>query len=155
MTPPSVALRRLVYRTGHRVLRVWWQVRAPRAHGVKCVVRHGHDVVFVRHTYGDREDWELPGGGIRRGEEPRDAAAREAREELGVDVADWRPLGSFQARGYGRVVTISCFEGRPATRALELDLGEIAEARWAPVWAPPQPLGKDVGAVLRRATAGW
>jgi 8-oxo-dGTP pyrophosphatase MutT (NUDIX family) len=147
-----VALRRFAYRNGHRVLRVWWRIRTPTADGVKCVVRDGGDVVYVRHTYGDREAWELPGGGIKREEEPRAAAAREAREELGVDVApeDWHALGSFVAHGYGRAVTISCFEAWPGTRALTLDRGEIATARWAPVAAPPRPSGEDVGAVLRR-----
>ena len=146
------ALRRFAYRTGHRVLRVWWHVRAPTADGVKCVVRDGGDIVFVRHTYGDREAWELPGGGIKRGEEPRAAAAREAREELGVDLepSGWTALGAFVATGYGRRVTISCFEAWPGSRALTLDAGEIAAARWAPVGAPPRPSGEDVGAVLRR-----
>ena len=147
-----VALRRFAYRNGHRVLRVWWQIRSPTADGVKCVVRDGDDLVYVRHTYGDRDAWELPGGGIKRGEEPRAAAAREAREELGVDIAPehWRVLGSFVAHGYGRTVTISCFEAWPGTRALTLDPGEIAAARWAPAAVPPAPSGQDVGAVLRR-----
>jgi 8-oxo-dGTP diphosphatase len=145
-----VALRRFAYRNGHRVLRVWWHVRAPTSDGVKCVVRDGDDAVFVRHTYGDRDAWELPGGGIHRGEAPRAAAAREAREELGVTAAEWQRVGSFDARGYGRTVHISCFEAWPGTRELTLDDGEIAEARWAPVAAPPQPQGQDVAAVLRR-----
>ena len=47
-------------------------------------------------------------------------------------------------------MTISCFEAWPGSRALTLDAGEIAAARWAPVTAPPRPSGEDVGAVLRR-----
>lgn len=145
-----VTLRRLAYRNGHRVLRLWWHVRAPTADGVKCVVRDGDDVVFVRHTYGDRDAWDLPGGGLKRGEEPGAGAAREAREELGVTTADWTPVGSFQGHGYGRTMRISCFEAWPGSRELTVDAGEIAEARWAPLAAPPQPQGEVVAAVLRR-----
>lgn len=145
-----VALQRFIYRNGHRLLRVWWAVRAPSADGVKFVVRDGGDAVFVRHTYGDREAWELPGGGVRRGEDPRAAVAREAREELGVEGVEWQQVGSFRARSFRRTVTITCFEAWPGTRALALDPGEIAEARWAPVARPPDPPGELVGPVLRR-----
>ena len=149
-----VALQRFIYRNGHRLLRVWWLVRAPSADGVKFVVRDGDDAVFVRHTYGDRAAWELPGGGVRRGEDPHAAAAREAREELGVDGVEWAPVGSFRARSHRRTVTISCFEAWPGTRALALDAAEIAEARWAPLAAPPHPLGDLVGPVVRRLRTG-
>jgi 8-oxo-dGTP diphosphatase len=43
-------------------------------------------------------DWELPGGIVEAGEPPREAAVREVREELGIDLAvgrllvvDWLP----------------------------------------------------------------
>ena len=145
-----IALRRFAYRNGHRVLRAWWQIRAPTADGVKCVVRDGGDIVFVRHTYGDREAWELPGGGIKRGEDPRDTAAREAREELGLDLADWRALGTVEAYGYGKQTTVICFEALSPGRALTVDRGEIEEARWFALADPPVPLGLDAHVVLTR-----
>lgn len=144
-----VPVRRVAYRVAHRLLRVYWRFARPHTRGVKCVVREGDAVVFVRHAYGDRRLWELPGGGIKRGEEPRAAAAREAREELGVDLDDWRPLGTVLARRHGRRTTISCFEGRPGGRAIVMDEGELRDARWCPPDDAPEPLGLDARMVLR------
>ena len=145
-----VPVRRVAYRVAHRLLRVYWRFARPQTRGVKCVVREGDAVVFVRHAYGDRRLWELPGGGIKRGEEPRDAAAREAREELGLDLADWRTLGTVKVYGYSRQTTLSCFEAVSPGRALTVDAGEIAEARWCALAAPPVPLSVDAHAVLTR-----
>ncbi|MDQ6910806.1 MAG: NUDIX domain-containing protein [Actinomycetota bacterium] len=53
--------------------------------GAACiVVREDGAILLVRHSY--RAGWGLPGGLIRRREEPRDAALRESREEVGLDL---------------------------------------------------------------------
>jgi len=53
-------------------------------------------VLLVKPTY--KEGWDLPGGYVEQGESPREAARREVREELGLDiepgallVVDWAP----------------------------------------------------------------
>jgi 8-oxo-dGTP pyrophosphatase MutT (NUDIX family) len=143
-----VALRRAGYRVAYMGLRVYWFLLRPHTRAVKCVVREGDAVLFVRHAYGDRRCWELPGGGIKRGEDPRAGAAREAREELGLDLADWRPLGAVEARGRGKRTTMMCFEARPPGREFKLDAGEIEEAQWFDLAAPPARLGIDARVVL-------
>jgi 8-oxo-dGTP pyrophosphatase MutT (NUDIX family) len=145
-----VPLRRAGYRVAHAGLRLYWRIARPQTRGVKCVVRHGDAVLFVRHSYGDRRQWELPGGGMKRGEDPRDTAAREASEELGLDLADWRALGTVDAYGYGKRTTVICFEADAPGRALTVDAGEIEEARWFTLVEPPAPLGLDAQVVLTR-----
>jgi 8-oxo-dGTP pyrophosphatase MutT (NUDIX family) len=154
MSALPVPLRRAGYRVAHAGLRAYWRVARPHTLGVKCVVRDGDAVVFVRHSYGDRRQWELPGGGMKRGEDPRDTAAREAREELGLDLREWRALGSVEAYGYGKHTTVICFEAHARTRALTLDEGEIEEARWFALAHPPRPLGLDAQVVLEKLVAG-
>ena len=148
--PLLIRLRRVGYRGAHAGLRVWWHLGRPHTQGVKLVVRDGDArVLFVRHTYGDRQSWELPGGGMRPREAALAAARREAHEELGVELADWRDVGSTEISGMGKTTTLHCFEASAAGLTLTPDLGELEELRWASPSSPPTPLGRDAPAVLR------
>jgi 8-oxo-dGTP pyrophosphatase MutT (NUDIX family) len=118
---------------------------------VKCVVRdEGGRILFVRHTYGDRAAWELPGGGIRRREDPAAAVRREMREELGIALAGVRPIARLEIAGGHKTTLLHCFEATAGGAPVVLAAAEIAEARWAAAAAPPQPLGRDAAAVLAR-----
>jgi ADP-ribose pyrophosphatase YjhB (NUDIX family) len=120
---------------------------------VKCILRDGDRVLFVRHTYGRRGSWELPGGGLRRGERPEAAVRREMREELGIELAGLRAAGRVEVTGNHKRTLLHCFEAHPAGGRLRLAPAEIAEARWAAVGAPPDPLGPDAATLLGRFVA--
>jgi ADP-ribose pyrophosphatase YjhB (NUDIX family) len=115
---------------------------------VKCIIGDGERVVFVRHTYGDREAWELPGGGVRRGEPPEATVRREMREELGVELEGLRAAGAIEVAGHGKRTLLHCFAAQASTTDLRLARAEIAEVCWAPVTAPPRPLGRHAAAIL-------
>jgi 8-oxo-dGTP pyrophosphatase MutT (NUDIX family) len=121
---------------------------------VKCIVRDDAGrVLFVRHTYGDRRGWELPGGGMRRREDPEAAVRREMREELGIDLVDVRPVGEVEIARHHKHTLLHCFAARTGGAALRLADAEIAEARWAEPDAPPRPLGPDAAALVQLARA--
>lgn len=66
--------------------------------GVRVIlVRSGH-VVLVRHWHAQGV-WTLPGGGIKRGETPEDAARREVLEETGYKISTLQGvLGVYTGR---------------------------------------------------------
>jgi 8-oxo-dGTP pyrophosphatase MutT (NUDIX family) len=93
--------RALAMRSGYRLalagLRAWWVIRRSRSDGVRCVLRNADAFVLVRHSYGDA-GWMLPGGRVRRPENPLQAAEREMRQELGLTATGWRELGYLAPR---------------------------------------------------------
>ncbi len=81
---------RALFRTWRRtplVVRLFVIRRAtPSFHvGAMCVIeRSDGALLLVRNTY--RTGWGFPGGFLKRGETPIDAARRETEEEVGVEV---------------------------------------------------------------------
>ena len=144
-----VPIRRQGYRIAHRVLRVWWFIARPSVQGVKCVLTDGDRVLLVRHTYGN-QDWDLPGGGVRRGEEPLAAALREMDEELGVRLEEMHPLGQISLQAFGANNRVHCFQAEIGPAELTVDEGELAAVSWFARDQLPSEVGRYVLALLRR-----
>jgi 8-oxo-dGTP pyrophosphatase MutT (NUDIX family) len=140
-----VGIRRICYRVAHRLLRVYWFVVRPTTDGAKCLLTNGDQVLLVRHTYGEGE-WDLPGGTIRRGEPPADAARREMHEELGVMIDDWTSLGRIDGRVHHHPNRLHCFHAELDHDTLVFDHGEIA----AGCWFPRDRLPAGTGAYARQ-----
>ena len=147
-----VGLRRLAYRVAYRMLQLLARVRAPRGRGAAAVVLCRGEVLLVRHTYGP-DRWEIPGGGVRRGEEPAAGLARELAEELGLSVSDPVALGVLAGPGrlrHHRTHLYRVDVEEPRVRANPV---EIAEVGWFDPAMPPQPLGPRVRGAIRAAQA--
>jgi ADP-ribose pyrophosphatase YjhB (NUDIX family) len=125
-----IPARRRVFRIGYLALQGWWHLRRPHTSGVKVVIRRGQDVLLVRHTYGRRSEWDLPGGFINEGEDPQDAALRELQEEVGLRAQRPVALGAILQRSSGRRDTVHGFAADADGAPVALDEGEIAQARW-------------------------
>ncbi len=138
---------RVAYRSAYTALRGYWFLRRPDVEGVKCVLTDGDHVLLVRHTYGHRE-WDLPGGAVRRGEPPDQAATREMQEELGVTVEQWHELGTVHARVDHRRDNMHCYHAEIGERAITMDRCELAAVRWFPRAQLPSELGRFVSRIL-------
>jgi 8-oxo-dGTP diphosphatase len=134
-----VPLVRIGYRMAYRLAQVWWFVVRPDIHGVKGILLDGDRVLLVRHTYGHRRRWDVPGGHARSSEPAGEAVRREMREELGIDIA-WEAVGSIGATTDHKVEHVHCFVGRRPAQELVIARGEIADAQWFDLHALP-PVG--------------
>ncbi len=144
-----VAVLRRVYRVAWRGVQLRAQVWPRRGRGVKCLITHGEEVLLVRHSYGKRDTWYVPGGAAHRGEPMLQAAARELEEELGVRGLPLADMASMDMRLERIAVHILCVHAElPDPRQIRVDPVEIAEARWFPRDALPSPLGSEVGLLV-------
>jgi ADP-ribose pyrophosphatase YjhB (NUDIX family) len=143
------ATLRTIYRAAYWVLWASSFVVKRHGRGAKCALTCDGAVLLVRHTYGPRE-WDLPGGGARRGEDPRSAIRRELREELGVEVAEPTLLGIGGAGGRFDGAQVSYFTAELPDRAVRPDQVEIAEVAWWDPQAPPARLGWHAAQMLAR-----
>lgn len=137
----------LAYRVAQALRRVYWHIVRPFIHGVKVVgLRDGDHVLLVRHSYQSSHLFMLPGGGLDRGENVTEGAARELREETGCVLRDNRVHGEFMSTAEGArnriTVVVGTVEGEP-----RVDGREIIEARFLPLYNLPDNIAP---ATLRR-----
>lgn len=121
-----------ILRAASPVVQSWWKIRKPKTYGVKVLLRHpdGERFLVVRHSYADTKRWGLPGGGYKPTREtPQQAAAREIREELGIQAKALSPLAAHSSTLEGKHDALTILVASASNDALALS-PEIAEAQW-------------------------
>ncbi len=119
----------------------WRRWRKSPIAGVSVIVTNlTGDVLLLKHSYGP-DVWGLPGGGLGRGEDPVDAARREVREELGMDLTRIEPIGTLEEVLSGSPHTAHIFTA-VCDRQPQPDQREVIEARFFPSHSLPEPLGR-------------
>jgi len=130
------------YRLAYLGLRAWWFVRRPATHGAGVALWHGGKVLLIRTSY--RNSYSLPGGFIHPGEPSEQAARRELREELGVDLSGcelrlaWSGMLPFESRQDTVDIWEILLENVPAVRIASHELV------WADWVHPSDALGRHL-----------
>lgn len=111
------------------VVRLYWRVFKPITFGVKVIIEHDGKFIFIKNSY-TYELWSLVGGGIKRKEKPEEAAIREVKEEVGIDLKEIKFLGTVVSTSEGKRDTVHAFYGKSDTLNIIPDEFEIAKAEW-------------------------
>ena len=117
--------------------------------GAMCVIegRDGH-LLLVRQAY--RDGWTVPGGLLRRNEEPAVGACREAHEEVGLVVdLDGEPTVIIDPKARRIDVVFRCHIRPPVPDIIKPNSAEIVEAHWFSPSSLPV-LQKEVFEAFRR-----
>jgi 8-oxo-dGTP pyrophosphatase MutT (NUDIX family) len=132
-------LHRALLRWAHRARKRWFRWARPHTGGVAVVSLDNDGRVFlVRHSYGSGR-WCLPGGGLRRGEDPLACAQREMREELAVSLEDVELAVQFEETLYGAPHRAFVFTARFAGEP-KIDGREVIDSGWFALDALPPDL---------------
>jgi len=136
---------------GFRLRLVMWYWTRPVVRGAHVAVWHGERVLLIRNSY--RKHYSFPAGGVKRGERPIEAAARELREEVGIAVppetlryAGELVEASRYAEDHAHFYELR-FDEEPALR---IDRREVVWARFLPV---DEAAGHSLVRVVRRYLA--
>ena len=94
------------------------------------VLHHDHVLLVRRANPPEAGRWSFPGGRVEPGERMADAAAREVREETGLDVEISRPLDWVERIGSDHHFVVVDFAATVSERQTPTPGDDAADARW-------------------------
>lgn len=123
------ALVKIFWFFGRPIQKLYWFIFRPKVLGVKCVIENNGKFLLVKINYGHHR-WIIPGGGVDKGESSVEAAIRETKEEVGLDVKDLVYIGSYESNKEYKQNTVEIFLCKSDTLETKVDPIEIEEAKW-------------------------
>ena len=133
---------RALYRCAYPVMQTYWWIVDPPRHGTLVGVWYQGRILIIKNSYA--RYFCVPGGYAKKGESPRNAAARELREEVDITVGPsqliHRPDLTPDAEWRGRNRQLSVFEIEvDAQPQVSVDNREVVSAE---LLTPEEALGR-------------
>ncbi|TSC60082.1 MAG: hypothetical protein G01um1014107_280 [Parcubacteria group bacterium Gr01-1014_107] len=136
-------LKHLLYQLTDSLRRVYWYIFRPKTKGVKCIVEHDGQILFVRLSYAHKS-WTIPGGGVGKKESFLAAARRELLEETGVKIDNLIKIGEYDSNKEYKRDHVEIFYGKALNPRFMVDGFEIVEAKWSVPLNLPTPHARRV-----------
>lgn len=127
---------------------IGWVIRNSRRSRVLVMI--DDEILLVRSAVSSQR-WDLPGGGIKRGEEAANGAGRELQEETSVvvDPSQLQQLGSARQVSVGQPYRAMYFYARLKQKPKITLSHEILDYAWCKTTALPKPLHDNVTKALQ------
>ncbi len=125
---------------------LYWLINQKFLIGVSGIVlNEAGEILVVRHTYRKRYPWGLPGGMLKKYEEPADALRREIVEETGLEVRVERLLDVQSGRYWPSldILFLCRLEGGRMTPSAEVSEGGFYAPGALPELMPHQKANLD------------
>jgi ADP-ribose pyrophosphatase YjhB (NUDIX family) len=107
-------------------------------------------VLLLHHRFRPGSGWGIPGGFIKRGEQPDEAVRRELREEVGLEIEDLKLLKTRAFRKARQVEIVFRCRARGGTEQLSF---EIKRLGWFNPHELPKELPRDQAELIKLAVA--
>jgi 8-oxo-dGTP pyrophosphatase MutT (NUDIX family) len=140
---------RFIYWVGYVFIYGYRFLRRSHTYGVQLIVTTGTELLLVKHTYGHRAEWSLPGGGRGKRKSALACAHRELAEELGVTGA-MRKVDVVELFHDYHDDTVTVFVVTGISEEPKFDKIEIADAQWFDINRLPRNLTTLTRHVLQR-----
>jgi 8-oxo-dGTP pyrophosphatase MutT (NUDIX family) len=155
----SESLKNIIYTIAVSGAKIYWRVMKPRTYGARVVLLYTNlgaaepEVLLVQPRKSSY--WNLPGGGIKRGEHPHSGALRELREETGIKVeGQVDTLGVYTSSQEGKQDTIHIVVAETSDRKIPRLEIEIQQAKWFPVSQLPEKITRPTQYRIQECLAG-
>ena len=119
---------RAIFRGIARVMSLVFKLGSKKDRVRVIVYRDDGDILLVRSRF-SRQEWALPGGGVKHNESYEQAAARETLEEIGLKIDNLRYLGKTNSYESYTKFSVRVFEVHTSDDVIKCNF-EIMEARW-------------------------
>ena len=138
----------IALKIAYRLAQVYWFLFRPTTFGVHVAIWHNERLLIIKNSY--RDYYSLPGGYIKRGEDPKAAATRECAEEVNLHIPaeQLTAAGKFFSDKEFKKETVFFFEVNLAQNAeFEVDAREVI---WGKFLHPTEARSLNLFGFVRR-----
>lgn len=110
--------------------RFYWHYFKPDLHGVACLIECDGQILLIRHRYGKKNIWTVPGGSKKQYEKAKRAAVREIWNLMGIDIRDAAEVNTILTDHDHPDDIVHCFIVHVPDMSFDEDKDLILEAKW-------------------------